>query len=359
MTGRLAAAVALGMLACQAASAQTSAQGQKADQPPQRQGEPAAGAQPFLPSPTQRAPARAGSADPAVDAAYGAYQAGFFLEAFRHATRRIEQDANDAAAMTLLAELYLQGLGVRQDSGKASEWYRLAMARGDVNATFALGMMTLEGRGVPRDEAKGRGLLEKAAAKGHGPAAFNLALPLLLTGEPDGLARAVPLLRQAAEREVADAQHALAVLMLEGRGVPLDVEGGADMMARSASNASLAGEVEFAILQFSGRGIGRDERAAARGFARAAARGNAIAQNRLARIQFQGRWLPRDVVSAAGWHLAAKAQGLPDDQLDAELGKLSEEERAKAQAFADDAIAANALTKPGAAAQTTASEFKK
>ena len=316
-------------------------------------------ASPPLPMPSQRQPVPAGQADPGIDGAYGAYQAGFFLEAFRQATRRIEDDASDAAAMTLLAELHLQGLGVKQDSRKATEWYLLAMARGDVNATFALGMLTLQGQGLPRDEARGRDLLQTAAAKGHGPAAFNLALPLLVTGDPEGLKRAIALLQQAAEREVADAQHALAVLMLDGRGLPLDVEGGADMMARSASNGSLAGEVEFAILQFTGRGLGRDERAAARGFARAAARGNAIAQNRLARILFQGRWLPRDAVSAGGWHLAAKAQGLADESLDVELGKLGEDERAKAQAFADDVVAANALTRPGAAAQSTATEFRK
>ncbi len=323
------------------------------------QSQPLQGGQPFLPAPSQRQPVPTGPADPAIDGAYGAYQAGFFLEAFRQATRRIEEDANDAAAMTLLAELHLQGLGVKQDSRKATEWYRLAMARGDVNATFALGMLTLQGQGLARDEPMGRDLLQKAAAKGHGPAAFNLALPLLVTGNPEDLKRAIPLLQQAAEREVADAQHALAVLMLDGRGLPLDVEGGADMMARAASNGSLAGEVELSILQFTGRGLGRDERAAARGFARAAARGNAIAQNRLARILFQGRWLTRDAVSAGGWHLAAKAQGLADEALDVELGKLADDERARAQAFSDDVVAANALTRPGAAAQTTATDVKK
>jgi uncharacterized protein len=322
-----------------------------AARPTERQGQ-------DLPQPVFRPSTRFGAPDPNVDAAYGAYQAGHFASAFRMATERIAANAQDAAAMTLLGELISQGLATRQDNRRAAEWYRLAADRGDMNAQFALGMLHLEGRGVERDEARAKALLQQAADKGHGAASLNLALPLLVAGDAASLGKAVALLRRAADAEVGDAQHALAVLMIEGRGVPKDIEAGADMMARAASNGSLAGEVEFAILQFAGRGIGRDERAAARGFARAAARGNAIAQNRLARILFQGRWLPQDRVAAGGWHLAARAQGLADADLDADLERLSPEDRAKAQAFAEDLVSANALTKAAAAAQTTATQFK-
>jgi hypothetical protein len=296
---------------------------------------------------------------PGADLAFAAFQAGRYLEAFRRATDRIAANPSDAAAMTLLGELLSQGLGVARDEARALQWYDLATARGDVNARFAAAMMRLTGRGGPRDETRGRALLAEAAAAGHGPAAFNLALPLLAAGGEAELAQAVPLLKQAAEREIGDAQHALAILMLEGRGVPKDEEGGADMMQRAALNGSLAGEVEFAILQFTGRGIGRDEQAAARGFARAAARGNAIAQNRLARILLQGRWLRQDRVRAMGWHLLAKAQGLQDEVLEAELQRLLPADREKAEVFAQEQLAVSALTKPDAAAQSTGSEFRR
>lgn len=309
----------------------------------------------MLPQPHQH-PTRAVSDG---DSAYAAYQGGRFIEAFARAMRRVELNNQDAAAMTLLAELIIQGLGVRQNLTRAAEWYELAARRGDVNAMFALGMLRLEGRGVPRDEALARDLLTRAARAGHGPASFNLALPLLASGGERELAEAIPLLRVAAEREVADAQHALAVLLLEGRGLPRDEEAGADMMQRAAQNGSLPGEVEFAILQFTGRGIGRDERAAARLFARAATRGNAIAQNRLARILVQGRWLPRNLVEGVGWHLAARAQGLNDEVLQAEYDRLSPEDRARAEAFAEDQVSAQALTKPVAEAQSSPPAFRR
>lgn len=293
------------------------------------------------------------------DQAYAAYQAGRFIEAFDRAMRRIEIDQNDAAAMTLLGELFQQGAGLRLNPVRAAEWYELAAQRGDRNAMFALAMMRLEGRGGARDESLARELLTRAAAAGHGAAAFNLALPLLASGGAAELEQAIPLLQLAAEQEIGDAQHALAVLMLEGRGVPRDEEAGADMMQRAAQNGSLAGEVEFAILQFTGRGIGRDERAAARGFARAAMRGNAIAQNRFARLLVQGRWVQRNVVEGVSWHLAARAQGLTDEFLDQEYAKLSPHERERAENLARDRIDDTALTRAGPQAQSVINEFKR
>jgi len=83
-----------------------------------------------------------GGAEP--DLAYGAFQRGRFLTAFGLATHRAE--AGDMKAMTLLGELYANGLGVPQNDARADEWYRLAAARGDREAMFALAMFRLRGR---------------------------------------------------------------------------------------------------------------------------------------------------------------------------------------------------------------------
>ncbi len=78
-----------------------------------------------------------------ADAAYGAYQRGYFLTAFFEATKRAE--TGDVKSMTLLGELYAQGLGVGNNDQKAIEWYRLAAARGDRDAMFALAMFNIGG----------------------------------------------------------------------------------------------------------------------------------------------------------------------------------------------------------------------
>src|SRR6516225_4231503 len=108
-------------------------------------------------APAQAAPVQQNSdAAPSAqqpDLAFGAFQRGYFLTAFAIATKRAVDD-NDIKAMTLLGELYADGLGVAQDDKKAAEWYKFAASRGDSNAMFALAMFSLNGRAGPREDRK-------------------------------------------------------------------------------------------------------------------------------------------------------------------------------------------------------------
>jgi TPR repeat protein len=279
-------------------------------------------------------------AAPEPDLAYGAYQRGLYVTALREATKRLEANPEDAPAMTLLGELYNQGLGVGQDPAKAAEWYRLAAQRGDAHALASLGLMAMDGRGMQKNPIQGLTWLEQAAAKGEATASHNLALLKLSTGAQSDLLQAVELLRKAADGEVGDAQHALGVLYLRGRGVNRDPAEAARWFERAAKNGNLAGEVEHAILLFNGDGVAKNETLAARGFRRAALKGNAIAQNRLARLYVAGRGVPQNRVEAAAWHLAAAAQGLTDAWLDNALKDLSPEDRARAEKIAAERSAA-------------------
>ncbi|MBB4041120.1 hypothetical protein GGR34_002783 [Microvirga flocculans] len=272
------------------------------------------------------------------DLAYGAYQRGLYQTAFREATLRLEKNNNDTAAMTLLGELYNQGLGVAIDPKKASEWYLLAAQRGDAHALAALGLMALDGRGMAKNPAQGKAWLEQAAAKGNPVACHNLAL-LLLTSETNAdVEKAVELLKKAAEAEIPDAQHALGVLYLKGRGVARNPAEAARLFERAARNGSSVGEVEYAILLFNGDGVPASESQAARYFRRAAAKGNAIAQNRLARLLVAGRGVPANKVDAAAWHILAAAQGLADPWLDNALKDLSTEDRKRAEKLAAERL---------------------
>ena len=268
------------------------------------------------------------------DLAYGAYQRGLFLTALREATARLDRDPEDAAAMTLLGELHNQGLGVRQDTAKAAEWYRLAARRGDAHALAALGLMAIDGRGMDKNPGQGKAWLETAAEKGDPIACYNLALLLLTTGANADLLRAVDLLRTAAQAEIGDAQHALGALYLRGRGVTRDTAEAGRWFFKAAGNGSTAGEVEYAILLFNGEGVPKNEALAARYFRHAASNGNAIAQNRLARLYAAGRGVPKNLVEAAAWHLAAASQGLADAWLDGALRDIAPEDRARAERLA-------------------------
>ncbi|CAH1650424.1 conserved exported hypothetical protein [Hyphomicrobiales bacterium] len=272
--------------------------------------------------------------DPNADLAYGAYQRGLYRRAYDEAKQRVDRNPRDAAALTLLGELTYQGLGVRRDFTKAAEWYKLADAQGDPNASFGLAMMMLAGRGVPKTEMAALGYLEKAAKAGQGPAAYNLAVALISTGKPEDLKRAIDLLRTASQAEIGDAQYALAVLTKQGRGVPKDDTEAAQWMARAAANDNISAQVEYAIMLFNGEGVKADEKRAAQLFALAAGRGNAIAQNRYARLLATGRGVTKNRVEAAAWNLMATQQGLADRWLDDALKDLSSAERIKAEGLA-------------------------
>jgi uncharacterized protein len=267
---------------------------------------------------------------PNADLAFGAYQRGLYVRAFLEATRRLRVNPDDAPAMTLLGELYAQGLGVAQDWTQAGEWYRVAADRGDGPAAFALAMQVLDGRGVAKDPAAGRRLLEQAAGKGLPGAQYNLGLLLLRDRTPEADRRAADLFRQAAIASDVDAQYALAVLYKEGRGVEKDMANSALWMGRAAQGRSLAAQTEFAIMLFNGEGVAKDEAAAANLFRTAAERGSAVAQNRLARLYAAGRALPRDLVLASQWHSLSQLQGASDTWLDESLRIMTPAEREQA-----------------------------
>ena len=267
----------------------------------------------------------------APDLAYGAFQRGYFLTAFSFATDHVTKDA-DPKAMTLLGELYADGLGVPQDDRRAAEWYGLAAARGDSNAMFALAMFALNGRAGPRDREASTRWLAAAAKLGHPLAAYDLAL-LYIEGQmfPQDFGRAAEFLRIAAQAGSADAQYALGTFYKAGRGVPQDPAQAAQWWAKAAQADNTDAQVEYAIALYNGNGVARDEATATALFRKAAMRGSAIAQDRLARILASGRGAPRNLTEATKWHLISRAAGETDLELDDALNKLDPQTRAAAE----------------------------
>ncbi|MBN9452412.1 MAG: sel1 repeat family protein [Bosea sp.] len=285
-------------------------------------------------------------AAPVPDMAYGAYQAGHYRRALAEALIRIEADSSDAAAMTLVGELYRQGLGVAPDPKIATEWYERAETRGDINATFALATQLLDEKSGKRDAARAGALLEKAAAAGHPAANYNLAIALLAANRQEDDKRAVACLEIAAKAQVGDAMYALGVLAKQGRGMPASEEVAARWMKQASAAGNVPGEVEYAIMLFNGTGVEKDEAAAASLFRRAAWQGNPIAQNRLAKLYQFGLGIAPDTIEAAAWHLAARSQGLKDDALDDLFERLKPEQQARAARMAASRISSAVLTAP-------------
>ncbi|NOZ32330.1 MAG: sel1 repeat family protein [Alphaproteobacteria bacterium] len=262
-----------------------------------------------------------------VDAAYGAYQRGFYLTALSLALPRAQAD--DGAAQTLVGELYANGLGVATNPAIASSWYALGDQNGDRAATFQLAMLYQAGLGVPQNRERAAELIAKAAAAGHLAAQYNLGL-LHVEGRyvaPD-LSRAAELFEIAAEAGLPEAQYDYGVLLLEGAGTNPDPATGARFIGLAAAAGNVEAAVEYATLIYLGRGVDKDPVLALAWYRRAAELGSAVAQNRLAKLLAAGEGANRDPVEAAMWRALARRQGILDPQLETLLGDLTEVQQA-------------------------------
>jgi TPR repeat protein len=279
----------------------------------------------------QRLPATTTPAKPGADVAYGAYQRGYYVTAFQEAMKRLDKNKSDAAAMTLVAEIYRDGSGVKKDSVEAARWYKLAADLGNPQAQFQLAAAALKGEGVPEDRKLAKSMLEKAAAQGHAGAFYNLGI-MAIDADIQDFKAAAAYFRKAAEGGNMDGAYSLAVLYREGRGVPQDIKEAARWLRMAADDHIAAAEVELGIMTFNGEGVPKDEAAAAKLFLRAAVRNNPVAMNRLARLYASGRGVSKNPVEAVKWHLLARAVGLQDEFLDGVLNNLSATERAEVEA---------------------------
>ena len=263
--------------------------------------------------------------------AFAAFQGHRYLEAVLAAEYRAEK-LNDAKAMTLLGEIYGEGLGVKRDLKKSFDWYQRAVKAGDVSALFAVGMQYMQGIGVKRDRDEGAKWLRRAADKGHAAAAYNLPL-LYLEGQVfrQDFAEAAKLMRVAAEKDIPDAQHAMAIFHQEGQGVKQDLSESVRWLRRAAQNDHIPATVELAIAIFNGKGTDKDEQLGAQTMRRAALKGNPVAQNRLARMLLLGRGVEKNQIEAMAWHLLARSQNVSDPMLDDAFGDMKAEDKKKAE----------------------------
>lgn len=260
------------------------------------------------------------------DAAFTAFQKGEYKLAYKEAMARLEKNSSDAAAMTLLGELYVNGLGVIPDLVKAKEYFQYAAKRGDTNAMTTLGMMALAGKGMDKDISLAKAYFEKAAEKGNPLACHQLSLILFRSKLFSDEKRAVSLLKTAADAGIVSAQHDLGVAYLHGRGVLFSDEEAAQWFEKAARWGYTSSEVEYAILLFNGQGVNKNEALAARYFLRAAYKGNAIAQNRIARLYALGRGVSKNLTEAAAWHQVASMKGITDPKLNGDLRNLTNDE---------------------------------
>ena len=128
-------------------------------------------------------------------------------------------DLGFAPAQVVLGYFYETGRNTPIEPGQALEWYKKAARQDDPLAQWLVGRTIYLGAVPPRDLNDAAGWLEKASAHGDPFAEYLLGKIAL---ERNQYARSAEQFRQAAQQGLPQAQHELALLLREGKGVPLD-----------------------------------------------------------------------------------------------------------------------------------------
>ncbi|MFK4825286.1 tetratricopeptide repeat protein [Paenochrobactrum sp. BZR 588] len=266
-----------------------------------------------------------------ADPAFGAYQRGLYLTALSLAKPRAE--AGDAAAQTLLGEIYARGLGVPVDPKLAAQWYGKAAAQDNVHAQFQYAVLLLDGKHVKADRTQAEALMKKAAIAGNAMAQFNYA-QILMQNNPGekGIEAAYPWFQKAAQNNLSDAEYAVSQILANGTAAIKQNEAEARVyLLRAAQKNYDTAQLDLATWLVEGRGGERDFDAGFKWMLQAARNGNVAAQARLARLYRDGLGTDGNTVMAAAWYFVARRSGLTAFDLDSMLDGLEDEQIERAR----------------------------
>ena len=160
------------------------------------------------------------------------------------------------------------------------------------------------------------GELAARAAGGDLAAQLELAASLAAkTDDPSSIEESVAWFRAAAESGSAEAQSALGLIYVEGRGVSADAVEGARWFRRAAEQGDSRGQMNVGLAYYSGTGVPQDYVEAARWLQLAADQGVAQAQTVLGFLYLYGMGVPKDFDIAQRWLVAASEQSYANAEL--------------------------------------------
>ena len=269
-----------------------------------------------------------------VDEAYGAFQRGYYLEAMDKALARAQK--GDAAAQTLVAEMFASGLGVKRNVKDAAFWYEQAAKGGDANAQYQFALLLMDGGIVKLDKARADAMMMKAAEGGNKYAQFNIAQLLVAKQKgPEGLLAALPWYEKAAIQGVPDAQYAMSQLLLN-LDLPKERRMAArDWLEKAARGGFDTAQYDMGVWLINGIGGERDFKAGFKWMKIAADNGHVLAMNKLAHLFINGIGTGQDAVEAAKYYVLSRRAGLKDLDLEDFYLGIDDSQQKEAIARAD------------------------
>jgi TPR repeat protein len=302
--------------------------------------------------------------------------AGEYERAMNHWTALAK--GGNAAAKYHLGLMYAAGQGTRKDEDEAARWLREAARQGSTAAQSKLGTMYLAGWGHAEEDPDAERWLHGIAETGSIEIQYRVAV-LFLKGDvveedPAELLRTFRkiaaewprvagrlkrdgMLRPAAELGLAEAQHALGNVYLEGDGVPQSAREAAKWQYLAAIQDFAWAQLALGWSYGGGRGVPKDLEESARWFRRAAELGLAEAQYQLGLLYSRGLGVPADHVQAHKWFNLAAARNHEKAKLKrgSETDLLTLEELAEAEQLAVE-WSAKSRTVPGSESEVEPGE---
>jgi TPR repeat protein len=195
-----------------------------------------------------------------------------------------------------LAQMYMNGNGVKQDDARAMEWALQGAKLGNVQAENDVGFLYGTGRGVKKDEAQALRWYTAAADGGNAMAAYNVGLYYATgRGTKADTQRAVDYYRRSNDLGFATAGNALGDMYHYGRGVGVDLGRAAYWYQQSANKGDAAGSNNLGFLYAMGQGVAQDDRRAVELYRHAADLNLPAALNNLGYMYENGRGVPQDL----------------------------------------------------------------
>jgi uncharacterized protein len=255
-----------------------------------------------------------------LEQAIAAYKSGDMTEARTLAEPLAT--SGDAKAAALTGYLYEQGLGGKKDEARATAFYRTAAGKNDLDSLVALGRMGLDGKGnVSLVDAQS--FLSRAAEAGRTDAAALLGGAYLggRFGARDPKS-AEPWLSKAAADD-ADSAYVLAIIEIDGDGIPPNSASGIRHLKLAADMGHAAAMADYGLLVYQGKASATPSKAdAAVWFEKSAKAGDPEGQFLYAYSLATGQGLARDPIQAYIWVLRSSSHSASAPEYDSDRGKL-------------------------------------
>jgi TPR repeat protein len=236
--------------------------------------------------------------------------------------------AGSGGAGYYLSRMFRDGLGLKQDDGKALSYAQKGAARGNVQSETMMGWLLYNAKNITRDEARAFGWYLRAADHGDPWAAYDAGLMYEsgYAGKPGDLSKAVDYYRRAADLGVAPAGNALGNLYASGRGVRQDAAKAFQWYRWAADKGDANAQVSLGYMYANGQATARDDARAFELYKRAADQNNASGVNNVGYFHEFGRAVPLNLNEAAAWY--ERAVRLGDKNASGNLGRVQEKLRA-------------------------------